>query len=156
MNNLVERFGPWALVTGASSGIGAAFARRLAEIGMNVALLARREDKLRTLVEELQSRHSIGTRVLPVDLSRDDFLPVVLRATDDLQVGLLVNNAGIATAGKFLDNELSSEVALGQINIRAPLIASHHFGGTMRKRHRGRGCGLRSWVSLIVKKGAWE
>src|SRR2546428_220583 len=118
MKNFVERFGPWALVTGASSGIGETFARRLAEIGMNLVLVARREDRLRKLAEDLQSQHAVGTRVVPVDLSRDDFLPIIERATKDLQVGLLVNNAGIATAGKFLDNDLGSELALLHINNR--------------------------------------
>jgi short-subunit dehydrogenase len=99
MSNFVERFGPWALVTGASSGIGEAFARRLAEIGTNLVLVARREDRLRKLAENLQSQHSVSTRVVPVDLSQDDFLTIIERATADLQVGLLVNNAGIATTG---------------------------------------------------------
>src|SRR6516165_12540986 len=106
MNNFVERFGPWALVTGASSGIGEAFARRLAEIGMNLLLAARREDRLRQLAEELQGRFSISTRIVPVDLAQADFLPVVEQTTADLQVGLLVNNAGIATSGQFLDNDI--------------------------------------------------
>ncbi len=137
MKNFVERFGPWAVVTGASSGIGEAFARRLAEIGMNVALAARREDRLRKLAEDLQSRHSVSTRVVPVDLSQDNFLSLIEQATHDLQVGLLVNNAGIATTGKFLDNDLGSELALLHINSRAPLLLAHHFGRSMRKHRRG-------------------
>ena len=112
MKTFVEQFGPWALVTGASSGIGEAFARRLAEIGMSLVLVARREDRLRRLAEELQSKHSVSTRVVPVDLSRADFLPTIEQATNDLQVGLLVNNAGFANTGKFLDNDLGSELAL--------------------------------------------
>ena len=137
MKTFVERFGPWALVTGASSGIGEAFARQLAEIGMSLVLVARREDRLRRLAEELQSKHSVSTRVVPVDLSRADFLPTIEQATNDLQVGLLVNNAGFANTGKFLDNDLASELALLHVNNRAPLILAHHFGGSMRKRGRG-------------------
>jgi len=137
MKTFVERFGPWALVTGASSGIGEAFARRLAEIGMSLVLVARREDRLRRLAEELQSKHSVSTRVVPVDLSRADFLPTIEQATNDLQVGLLVNNAGFANTGKFLDNDLASELALLHVNSRATLILAHHFGGSMRKRGRG-------------------
>ena len=137
MKSFVERFGPWALVTGASSGVGEVFARRLAEIGMNLVLVARREDRLRKLAEELQSKHSVSTRVVPVDLSRADFLPTIEQATNDLQVGLLVNNAGFANTGKFLDNDLASELALLHVNNRAPLILAHHFGGSMRKRGRG-------------------
>jgi short-subunit dehydrogenase len=89
------------------------------------------------LAEDLQSQQAVGTRVVPVDLSRDDFLPIIERATKDLQVGLLVNNAGIATAGKFLDNDLGSELALLHINNRAALILAHHFGRSMRKQGRG-------------------
>ena len=84
MRDFVGRFGPWALVTGASSGIGEAFARRLAELGMNLVLIARREDRLRKLAEDLQSEHSVSARVVPVDLSQDDFLPIIAQATKDL------------------------------------------------------------------------
>jgi uncharacterized protein len=137
MKNFVERFGPWALVTGASAGIGVAFARRLAEVGMNLVLVARREDRLRKLAEDLRRQHAISTRVVPVDLSRDDFLPAIEQATADVAVGLLVNNAVIATTGNFLDNDLGSELALLHVNSRAPLILAHHFGRAMRQRGRG-------------------
>jgi short-subunit dehydrogenase len=104
---------------------------------MSLVLVARREDRLRKLAEELQSRHSVSTRVVGVDLSRADFLPIIEQATDDLQVGLLVNNAGFANTGKFLDNGLASELALLHVNNRAPLILAHSFGRSMRKRGRG-------------------
>ena len=134
MRNFVERFGPWALVTGASSGIGEQFARRLAEAGLNLVLIARREDRLRKLAEDLQSEHSVSTRVVPVDLSQDDFLPVIEQATNDLQIGLMVNNAGFANTGKFLDNDLGSELALLHVNSRAPQGA----GGSRRDVHQRR------------------
>jgi short-subunit dehydrogenase len=137
MKDFVERFGPWALVTGASSGIGDVFAHKLAAMGMNLVLVARREDRLLRLAEDLQGRHAISTRVVPADLSQADFLTQIKHATADLQVGLLVNNAGIATTGRFLDNDLASELALLHINSRAPLILAHHFGRSMREKGRG-------------------
>src|SRR5262249_38310157 len=118
MKSFIERFGPWAIVTGASSGIGEAFARRLAELGMNLVLVARREDRLRTLAGELERQHNIKTRVAAADLSRDDFLPVVEQATADLEIGLLVNNAGIAVSGRFLDNDPTAEIAQLHVNNR--------------------------------------
>jgi hypothetical protein len=137
MKNFVERFGPWAVVTGASSGLGEAFAQRLAAIGMNVVLVARREDRLRRLADDLQSEHRINTRVVVADLSQEGFLRDIAEATGDLQIGLLVNNAGIATTGKFLDNDLDSHLALLHVNNRAPLILAHHFGNLMRKQRQG-------------------
>jgi uncharacterized protein len=137
MKHFVERFGPWALVTGASSGIGEAFARRLAAIGMNLVLVARREERLRKLAADLTNRHSIRARVVPVDLSRDDFLPLIAQATEDLQIGLLVNNAGIAPTGPFLENDLGSELVLVSVNTRAPLILAYHFRRAMQKHGRG-------------------
>jgi short-subunit dehydrogenase len=117
--------------------MGEAFARRLAEMGLNLVLVARRDDRLRKLADDLQRQHAVDTRVIAADLSRDDFMPLVEQTTDDLQVGLLINNAGLATTGRFLDNDLDSELALLHVNNRAPLILAHHFGGLMRARGRG-------------------
>jgi short-subunit dehydrogenase len=149
MKNFVERFGPWALVTGASSGMGEAFARRLAELGLNLVLVARREDRLRKLADDLQRQYSVNARVVAADLSRDDFMPFIQQTTDDLQVGLLVNNAGTATTGRFLDNDLDSELALLHVNNRAPLILAHHFGGLMRARGRGGMIFVSSTVAVV-------
>jgi uncharacterized protein len=137
MKHFVDRFGPWALVTGASSGFGKAFAQRLAEMHLNLVLVARREDRLRKLADELHSRHAVAVRAVAADLSSGEFLPLIERATQDVQVGLLVNNAGIATAGNFLDNDLDAELALLHVNTRAPLILAHHFGRSMRLLGRG-------------------
>src|SRR5947208_2909583 len=102
MNDFATRFGPWAVVTGASSGIGEAFARQLAARGIHLVLIARREDRLKKLANELERRHAVRTRIVPVDLASDDCLPAVATATHDLDVGLLVNNAGVLATGRFL------------------------------------------------------
>ena len=75
MSNFRDKYGPWALVSGASSGMGAAFARQLAARELNVVLVARREDRLRALSEDLKRSVSAQTRVVSADLSRDDFIP---------------------------------------------------------------------------------
>ena len=155
MKDLAEKFGPWALVTGASSGMGVEFARRLAASGVNVVLVARREDRLRHLATELEREYSIETKVVAVDLSRDDFLEPLRDATTDIEIGLLVNNAGFATSGDLLDNNLDKEVAMLHLNTRAPLILTHEFG--RRMRHRGKG-GIIFISSTVAYSGvpAWS
>ena len=137
MSEFQKKYGPWALVTGASSGIGAAFARQLAERRLNLVLVARRADRLRALADELQMMHSIETLVVPADLSREDFLEEIAGATEGLDIHLLVNNAGTGTAGNFLGNDLEAEIRALNLNCRAPLILTHHYGKTMQQRGRG-------------------
>ena len=148
MTHFGQTYGPWALVTGASSGLGSAFAKKLAAKGLNIVLVARREDRLRSLAQELERAASVETRVVAADLSREDFLARIQEATDDLEVGLLVNNAGRATAGEFLANDLDSELGMLHLNARAPLILTHHFAELMRSRRRGGIIFLASVVGL--------
>ena len=98
---LRERYGEWALVTGASAGIGAAFARAFAREGLSCVLTARREDRLRELAAELESRHGVKTRVLGVDLAAPGGAEQLLRGVADLEIAVLVNNAGFGGAGRF-------------------------------------------------------
>jgi short-subunit dehydrogenase len=153
MSGFVERFGPWAVVTGASSGIGEAFARRLAARGINLVLVARREERLNALAAGLGKPHGIETRVVVADLATDDILPAVERATRDLEVGLLVNNAGVLRAGKFLDHDLGDELNQLHLNTRAALVLAHHFGRRMRDRRRGGMVFLASTVAFAGVPG---
>jgi hypothetical protein len=137
MNDFAARFGPWAVVTGASSGIGEAFARQLAAKGIHLVLVARREDRLRKLADELLVQHSVNTRIVPVDLAGDEFLPDITEATHDLDIGLLVNNAGVLRAGRFLDHDLHGELNQLNLNTRAALVLAHYFGRRLRERRRG-------------------
>lgn len=137
MNKFSQKYGPWAVVTGASSGIGEAFARKLAAVGINLVLVARQETRLRRVANTLEAQHGIDTRIVAVDLSQEGFLDKIRAVTDDLEVGLLVNNAGIATNGNFLDSDLDEEISMLHVNSRAPLILAHHFGNRMRQSDRG-------------------
>ncbi len=132
-----EQYGPWALVTGASAGIGAEFARQLARTGLNLILIARRKQRIDALARQLQSANKIQVKPIAADLSRPDFLPPLVSAIGSVEVGLLVNNAGFGLAGEFLDHEREKELALLDVNCRAPLILTHAFGRQMAQRRRG-------------------
>ena len=132
-----EKYGPWALVTGASAGMGKEFARQLAEKGLNVALVARRAERLSALAEKLRDEHGIETKSISVDLSNSDFLLEIGAALNGTEIGLLVNNAGFGNTGEFLDNSLEDELRLLHVNCRAPLILAHEFGRQMKARGRG-------------------
>jgi uncharacterized protein len=130
-------YGPWALVTGASSGIGEEFARQVAASGISVVLLARREERLRELAAELTARYHVQARAVPVDLSRDGILDPVTKATDDLDIGLLVSNAGAGQPGPFISLPHQRLREIVQLNVIAHLDLAHHFGQKLAKRGRG-------------------
>src|ERR1700739_1595607 len=92
-----QRFGPWALVTGASSGIGKECARQIAASGINIVLVARRENLLKEAGVEFSKRYGVEHRVVVLDLSREDFIEQLASATYDLAIGLVVSIAGTGT-----------------------------------------------------------
>ena len=132
-----RRFGPWAVITGASSGIGKEFARQIAAAGVHVALVARREPLLRAVGAECSQASGVEHRIIPLDLSEPDFLPVLADATRDLDVGLVVSNAGTANPGEFLKLDRRLLQATLRLNTMAHLDITHHFGAKLAERRRG-------------------
>jgi short-subunit dehydrogenase len=132
-----EQFGPWAVVTGASSGIGREFAHQLAAEGINVVLVARRLTILQDLAAELAARYNVDSRVVAVDLSNPAALTPIADATADIDVGLLVSNAGVALSGPFLDSSLQAQREILRLNTAAHLGLCHHFGERLGRRGRG-------------------
>ena len=144
-----ERYGPWALITGASAGIGAEFARQLAQLGVNLVLVARRRDRLENLARRLESENKIQVMSVEADLSQPDFMSAVETATQSVEIGLLVNNAGFGVAGRFLAHDLKRELALLDVNCRALMILTHVYGNQMARRRKG-GIILVSSVSAFI------
>jgi short-subunit dehydrogenase len=137
MSAFSEQYGPWALVTGAAMGLGAEFARQLAREGLDLVLLDIQEEPLTLTSQTLVHEFNVDVRPIVLDLAVPNFLPGLIASTRDLEIGLLVNNAGISAIGHFLDVSLEKHLSILAVNARAPLILAHHFGGLMRARKRG-------------------
>ena len=139
MKHLVDKdtFGPWAVVTGASSGIGEGFARRLAADGINVVLVARRLALLEGIGRQLSDEFGIKYRTIQADLAEERFLNDVDTATRDLDVGLLVSNAGTGKPGKFLAFDEDEQKRFVRLNAISHLSLTHYFGRRLAKRGKG-------------------
>ncbi len=137
MKDLTKKYNDWALVTGASSGIGEIFARRLAAEGFNLILTARRKHRLDKLGSELEKEHGITVKTVEADLSEPESIKIISNATVDIKVGLLVNNAGAESHGSFLKNDIHEAAKLVQLNVTAPMQPAHLFGNKMAERGRG-------------------
>jgi uncharacterized protein len=133
-----EYRGHWALVTGASAGLGRVFAERLAERGMHVVLAARRTERLQELAGDLRRRHGVGAEVVTADLSTPgEAVRLWNEASEGRRIHLLVNNAGFGAAGLFHEVELERHLALLQVNCAAVLELAHLAIGEMRPRGEG-------------------
>jgi hypothetical protein len=137
MSKLAERYGPWAVVTGASAGIGAEFALRVAEAGINVVLVARRRDRLEALASTIEDRYLVEARVAPADLTSREIIEVLRPAISDIEIGLLINCAGFGSHGPFLDMDRSIQESMINLNCHAPLVLTHEIAQGMRERGRG-------------------
>lgn len=145
------RYGPCALIAGASEGIGAAFARELARRGLDLVLVARRPEPLDALAREIAGFASVRVRCLPLDLARADASAEMLRALAEDDVGLVVYNAALAPGGPFLELPLERQLAALDVNTRGPLALAHGFGRRMASRGRG---GIVLMSSLTAFQGS--
>ncbi len=143
-------YGPWALVTGASSGIGRAMAVRLATMGLNLVLVARSRETLETFSNDLRARRGVDVRVVAADLAHDDALDAIARATEDLDLGLLVAAAGFGTSGRFVDAQFEREADVLAVNCRAVLGLALHVARRLVARGRG---GLVLMSSIVGFQG---
>jgi short-subunit dehydrogenase len=149
--HFADRYGPWALVAGASEGLGAEFGRQLAARGLRVILVARRAAALRALAAEITAAHGVEARPLALDLARPDLGAAVAAATVGLEIGLYVHNAAFAPVGPFLDRSAEDHERVLAVNCRAPALLAHALGRAMRARGRG---GIILMSSLAAFQGS--
>ncbi|HEU4384697.1 MAG TPA: SDR family NAD(P)-dependent oxidoreductase [Anaeromyxobacteraceae bacterium] len=173
MRSLKERYGSWALVAGASAGLGEAFARRLAREGISLVLLARRAGALERLAADLRASHRVEARPVAADLADPAILETTRAAVAGLEVGLLVYNAAHSAIGPFLKVPLEEQLRVLWVNCRGPLLLSHLLGSEMARRGRGgivlmtsvAGSQGNPWLAsyaaskafnLVLAEGLWE
>jgi len=146
-----ECYGPWAVIAGASAGLGAAFAVQLAERGIHLVLVSRRADALEALAADLRARFPVDVRTAAVDLGSPAMAARVDEAAAGLDVGLLVYNAAHRMIGPFLDYPLEDQLRTIDVNCRGPLSLAHTFGRAMVGRGRG---GIILMSSLAASQGS--
>jgi short-subunit dehydrogenase len=135
----ISKFGPWAIVTGASSGLGKEFSHELAAMGINVVLIARDQERLTKLANNLGKRYAIETKVIAVDLCNAASLDIISKRTRFLDIGLLISNAGDASLGAFIRNSNEKLKSMLQLNVVAQMELAHMFCKRFRveRKHSG-------------------
>ncbi|PVE43573.1 SDR family NAD(P)-dependent oxidoreductase [Limnohabitans planktonicus] len=137
MRNFKQRYGSWALVTGGTSGIGAALVQQLAQEGLNIVMVARNASQLDTQAEKLRQQTGVQVRTISADLTRPEGLERVLDATQDLAIDMLVPCAAIETIGLFVESTQDRHQEMVHMNVIAPMTLARHFGAGMAQRGRG-------------------
>ena len=132
-----DLYGTWALVVGASTTVGEQFARQLAEKGMNVAVVARRKERLDTVAAEVSKAYGVETRSIALDLLEEAALDQLRDATEDLEIGFLVINANVHRVGDFDLVSLDDKRAMARMNYEMPVTLTHYYGAPMVERRRG-------------------
>jgi short-subunit dehydrogenase len=132
-----KKYGPWALVTGGASGIGAGFASRLARLGIDLVLADIQTGAVTEHARALKGRFSVTVVPITVDLADPDFLKLIRAATRRIEIGLLVNNAGWGTAGEFMKTDPAEMRRTIAVNCTAPMALAREFGPAMVERGRG-------------------
>ncbi len=150
MANTSEFNGKWALVTGASAGIGAELARQLAGCGANLILTARRKERLEALAAELESKGT-EVRVVAADLNDPAAPQAIYDATEGagLAVEILINNAGLGQFGAFATSEIEQELSQVRVNCEAVVRLSRLFVPRMVERRRG-------WVLVLASTASFQ
>ena len=144
-----SRYGPWAVVAGASTGLGAAFADEAAQRGLNVMLLARRRDVMEQTAQRIRDAHGVEVRPVVLDMAAADAAAQFVDAVSGIDVGLFIYNAALEPQGLFIDE--STDELLGNITVNCvtPTLLTHHVASMMARRGRG-------GVVLVSSMGALQ
>jgi uncharacterized protein len=147
---LRDNYGPWAIVSGASSGIGLEIAERLAGAGLNLIIHARSENALLEIAKRLKSTCKVEVKVVVADISESAGVQKIIEATQDLPLGMLVASAGYGTSGEFIHTSVHAEINMLRVNCEALLSLTHHFARKFVVQKRG---GIILMSSLVAFQG---
>lgn len=145
-----KKYGPWAVVTGASSGIGLELATQLAASGIHLVMVARQEQKLKAAGKKLETEYGIKVISVAADVAEPDGLTKIDESTKNLPVGLLVVSAGYGTSGLFVESDIDEETNLLKVNCEALLWLTHHYSLRFVEQKRG---GIILMSSMVAFQG---
>ena len=145
-----KKYGPTALIAGASEGLGAAFAEAAAKRGLDLCLVARRADALEDLAKKIRAEHAVAVKVVPLDLASPTLAGDARQAIEGLEVGLLVYNAAASLIGPFLEQSIEDKLRIIDVNCRGPLVLADVVGRGMLARRRG---GIVLMSSMVATQG---
>ena len=146
-----DRYGSWAIVAGSSAGLGAEYAEQLAARGLNLVLVARRMELLKSLAARLTSNYGIRTKCLELDLSNVDAAEQIVQQTMDLEIGLLVYNAASSAVGPFLEQPMEAHMRELHTNVHSPLKLIYLLSQRLIERGHG---GILLMASLSAYQGS--
>ncbi|SMO38000.1 SDR family NAD(P)-dependent oxidoreductase [Gracilimonas mengyeensis] len=132
-----KTYGPWALITGASSGIGKEFAYQLASKDINLVLSSRRKQVLEKIGRDVQEKFGIQYQAIRADLSEENAVDELLQSVSDLDIGLVVSNAGTGNPGEFIHKKMDDLLSMIHTSVLTHLKISHHFANKFVERGRG-------------------
>ena len=148
-HKLQKKYGSWALITGASSGIGKELAMNIAACGLHTILVGRNESKLESLKSEIERRYSVEAIIIASDLGTDP-IDKIIEVTTDKDIGLLVASAGFGTSGNFINNSVHAETNMLNVNCKALLELTHYCANRFVDKKRG---GIILLSSMVAFQG---
>ena len=145
----VSSYEGWAIITGASSGIGLELAKQIAEEGLHCVLVARSEDKLIALAEEIEEEYEVATLVLALDLATEEGIDALLEGVDDLDISMIVNNAGFGDGGAFHTRDPERIAEMIKLNCLAPALITRSLLPYLLERENGAIITVASILALV-------
>ena len=149
-NRLKTNYGPWAIITGASSGIGLELATQLATAGFNLVINSRNEEQLQNVEKLLKTNSAIEIKIVACDVSEKAGIDKIIQSTQGLNIGLLIASAGYGTSGLFVDASLNAETNMLRVNCEALLALTHYYSKKFILQKRG---GIILMSSMVAFQG---
>jgi short-subunit dehydrogenase len=147
---LKTKYGEWAIITGASSGIGLELATQLTEAGFNLVINSRHADKLQKVQKLLKINSTSEIKIVVSDVSETEGIDKIIQSTQGLNIGLLIVSAGYGTSGNFIDTSLHSEINMLKVNCEALLSLTHYYSQQFAQQKRG---GIILMSSMVAFQG---